>query len=94
MNTRSRLSPISTSRLSSSLPARPTNGTPCSSSFAPGASPMNMSSASALPAPNTTVLRVEASSGHRSQTRARANSSFRDSRRSEAPLRSPALTRT
>ncbi len=86
MKTSPRLSPISTSRLSSSFPARPTNGTPCSSSLAPGASPMNMSSALASPAPNTTVFRVDASSGQRVHTLARAKTSFSASRRSEASL--------
>ena len=47
---------------------------------------MNISSALASPAPKTTVLRVEASSGQRVQTRARANTSFKASRRSEASL--------
>ena len=54
----SRVSPISSSSWSSSLPARPTNGLPCWSSWNPGASPTNIRSASALPVPNTTVLRV------------------------------------
>src|SRR5437660_1294141 len=82
-NTSRRSKPISASSSSSSLPARPTNGRPCSSSLTPGASPTNMSSASALPAPNTTVLRVAASSLHRTHARARASTSFRASRRSE-----------
>ena len=38
------------------LPALPTNGSPCSSSSAPGASPTNISCASMLPTPNTTIF--------------------------------------
>ena len=64
MNTSARAMPISPSSVSSSRPAWPTNGSPCLSSFAPGASPTNIRSASALPAPNTTVWRVAASCGH------------------------------
>ena len=45
---------------------------------------MNISSAFALPAPNTTVLRVAASSGQRTQPRAWAKTSFSASRRSAA----------
>ena len=84
MKTSERVIPISSSSVSRSLPARPTNGSPCSSSLAPGASPTNISSASAFPAPNTTVLRVAASSGQRRQPCACANTSLRASRRSEA----------
>ena len=64
MNTSPRSRPISSSSLSSSLPAWPTNGRPCLSSLAPGASPTNIRSASAFPEPNTTVVRVDASCGH------------------------------
>ena len=46
----------SISRLSS-FPARPTNGSPCSSSSAPGASPTKTSSAFGLPVPKTISLR-------------------------------------
>ena len=49
MNTSSRLSPIPSSSWLSSCPARPTNGRPWRSSSAPGASPTNIRSASALP---------------------------------------------
>ncbi len=70
MNTSERASPTSSSSWSSSLPAAPTNGIPSSSSFAPGASPTNMRSASALPAPKTTCVRVLASSGQRVHARA------------------------
>ena len=55
--------------VSSSRPAWPTNGRPCLSSLAPGASPTNIRSASALPEPNTTVVRVDASCGQRRQAR-------------------------
>ena len=82
MNTSERLSPISSSSVLEQFPARPTNGMPCSSSLAPGASPTNIRSASALPAPKTTVFRVAASSGQRVQARAFASSSFSASRRS------------
>ena len=56
--------PISSKSWSSSLPALPTKGLPCWSSWKPGASPTNMRSASALPVPNTTVVRVPSASGH------------------------------
>ena len=55
--------PIPSSSSVSSAPARPTNGSPWRSSSAPGASPTNISSASALPLPKTTLVRVSAS-GH------------------------------
>src|ERR1700740_2568793 len=48
----------------SSCPALPTNGSPCSSSSAPGASPTNMSGESMLPTPKTTFLREEARCEH------------------------------
>src|SRR5438105_1710537 len=41
----------------SSWPARPTNGSPRASSSAPGASPMNINSASGLPTPKTVCVR-------------------------------------
>src|SRR5947209_7727718 len=41
----------------SSWPAAPTNGTPCLSSWKPGASPTNIRSASGAPAPKTTCVR-------------------------------------
>ena len=68
MKTSLRSRPISLSSVSNSLPARPTNGSPCSSSLAPGASPTNIRSAFALPAPKTTLLRVAASSWQRVHT--------------------------
>ena len=40
----------------SSWPARPTNGSPCRSSSAPGASPTNIRSAFGLPTPKTTCV--------------------------------------
>ena len=56
----------------SNWPALPTNGSPCSSSSAPGASPMNMSCASMLPTPNTTFLRDDARCGHLTHASARS----------------------
>src|SRR3954453_20692651 len=50
----------STTRRSSSLPERPTNGRACRSSSAPGPSPTNSSLAVGLPVPNTTWVRVVA----------------------------------
>ena len=58
MKTSSRDRPTPASSSSSSLPARPTKGRPWRSSCWPGASPTNIRSASALPAPNTTRVRV------------------------------------
>ena len=55
--TSARVSPIPSSSPSSSLPAWPTNGTPCLSSWNPGASPTNIRSALGEPAPNTTCVR-------------------------------------
>src|SRR5438477_5423768 len=49
--------PIPAKSLSSSLPAWPTNGRPCLSSWKPGASPTNIRSACGLPAPKTTCVR-------------------------------------
>src|SRR6476469_8297014 len=46
---------------SSSFPAWPTKGTPCLSSWKPGASPTNIRSACGLPAPKTTCVRPCAS---------------------------------
>src|SRR3712207_6310488 len=83
-NTSSRASPASPSSWWSSLPAWPTNGSPIRSSLAPGASPTNMRSASALPEPKTTVERVAASCGQRVQPRHSWNSAFSASRRSSA----------
>lgn len=59
----SMLNPIECSNLSNSLPAAPTKGIPCSSSFAPGASPMNIIFASGFPFPNTIFL-AESFKGH------------------------------
>src|SRR5436309_7669071 len=59
MKTSSRAIPISVRSFSSSLPAAPTNGTPCWSSWNPGASPTNISSASGWPEPKTACVRVE-----------------------------------
>ena len=84
MKTSLRDRPISSSSVSSSRPAWPTNGSPWRSSLAPGASPTNIRSASALPEPNTTVWRVEASCGHFVQSRACCQTAFSSSRRSSA----------
>src|SRR5262252_1622321 len=54
----------------SNCPALPTNGSPCSSSSAPGASPTNIILASGLPTPNTTVFRELARCGHLRQASA------------------------
>src|ERR1043165_7085900 len=51
----------------SNSPALPTNGSPCASSSAPGASPTNISSASILPTPKTTDFREVARCGHFTQ---------------------------
>ena len=50
-------SPIPASSVSSSFPACPTNGTPCWSSWNPGASPTNIRSAFGSPEPKTTCVR-------------------------------------
>ena len=47
---------------SKSFPAKPTKGSPCRSSCSPGPSPTNMISAGHGPTPNTTLVRVFASS--------------------------------
>src|SRR6266581_3128976 len=49
------------SSLPSSFPAAPTNGTPCLSSWKPGASPTNIRSAVGEPEPKTTWVRPFAS---------------------------------
>ncbi len=54
----SRDNPTAASIRSSSCPAAPTNGSPLASSLAPGPSPINNTSASVTPAPNTTCVRV------------------------------------
>ena len=56
MKTSSRVIPISPRSSERSWPARPTNGRPWRSSSAPGASPTNIRSASALPAPKTVLV--------------------------------------
>src|SRR5882724_2394139 len=58
--------------LVSNWPALPTNGSPCSSSSAPGASPTNINGESTSPTPKTTFFRDAARCGHLQQTRARA----------------------
>src|SRR5687767_12606785 len=59
-----------------SWPAAPTNGSPCASSSAPGASPTNIIAALMSPTPNTTFLREAARFGHFIQTRARSRSAL------------------
>src|SRR6202521_3185457 len=58
MNTSDRLSPMRASRVSSSLPAAPTKGSPCRSSLKPGASPTIMMSAGCGPTPGTAWVLV------------------------------------
>ena len=89
MNTSPRAMPISPSSVSSSRPAWPTNGRPCLSSLAPGASPTNIRSASALPAPNTTLVRVAASCGHFVQDCACCQTALSSSRRVSAEATLP-----
>ncbi len=55
-----------------SWPARPTNGSPLRSSSSPGPSPTNISFASGLPTPKTTLWRRAARWGHLTQAEARA----------------------
>src|SRR5438128_5356841 len=69
------------SSCSRSFPAAPTNGTPCLSSWKPGASPTNIRSAFGLPDPNTTCVRP-CGSAHFVQpetSRSKAASSVSDS---------------
>src|SRR5438552_2038432 len=54
-----------------SWPALPTNGSPCASSSAPGASPTNISGECMSPTPNTTFFREAARRGHFWHTLAR-----------------------
>ena len=67
MKTSARESPMPRSSWSSSLPAAPTKGSPCRSSFWPGASPTIRIRASAGPTPGTACVR-EAPSGQRRQS--------------------------
>ena len=62
--------------LSSSIPARPTNGTPVRSSFCPGPSPMSITPEAPVPSPNTTLVRRSARP-QRVQVSAWAARSFR-----------------
>ena len=64
MYTSPRANPIVSIILVSNWPARPTNGSPCASSSAPGASPINITSASGLPTPNTVCVLELARCGH------------------------------
>ena len=75
INRLARESPVAWIIFVSNCPALPTNGSPCSSSSAPGASPTNISGASMLPTPNTTFLRDAARCGHLTQAIARSRNS-------------------
>src|SRR6185503_14727417 len=62
----------------SNWPAGPTNGSPCTSSSAPGASPTNIIFASRLPTPTTTFLPRRACAQHTASPRTRSrNASIR-----------------
>src|SRR6185295_4263012 len=63
-----------------SFPAAPTNGSPCWSSWKPGASPTNMTVACGFPTPNTTWLRPSLASLQRWQLCRDLLSSRRDSK--------------
>ena len=65
IQTSSRTRPASASSSPSSLPARPTNGRPSSSSVAPGASPTNITEAAGFPSPGT--IRCAVSHGSKPQ---------------------------
>ncbi len=69
-----------------SCPAFPTNGSPCRSSSAPGASPMKQSSGSSGPTPKTVCVRVDASSGQREHWATCSASVFNSTRRDSASL--------
>src|SRR5712692_1165808 len=58
MYTSSRFIPTASIILFNNCPAFPTNGSPWASSSAPGASPINMTSARGLPTPKTKFVRV------------------------------------
>src|SRR5690349_1259728 len=58
MYTSARLRPMRARRVSSSLPAGPTKGSPCRSSLNPGASPTIITSAGQGPTPGTACVRV------------------------------------
>src|SRR6478735_6963486 len=77
------------SSFESSLPAAPTNGTPCLSSWNPGASPTNINSALGDPEPKTTWVRVS-DSGQRTQPATSAPYSLSD--RSVTAATRPATT--
>ena len=64
MNTSSRRNPAMAKSSLRYLPAAPTNGSPCKSSFLPGASPTISTRAEGLPTPNTVCVRPSAN-GHR-----------------------------
>src|SRR2546429_4214738 len=61
MGTSGRLKAMRASRVSSSLPAAPTNGSPCRSSLNPGASPTIITLAGHGPTPGTACVRVACS---------------------------------
>ena len=72
----SRDSPIAPMILVRSSPARPTNGLPCLSSSAPGASPTNISSAFGFPTPKTVCVRKAARCSHLAQVRTASRSAL------------------
>ena len=74
MNTVSRGRPMASSIALSNWPARPTNGSPCRSSSAPGASPITSHSARVLPTPKTVCVRVLHSSAQAVQPATRSRS--------------------
>ena len=75
MKMSSRVNPMASMIFVMSWPERPTNGSPCLSSSAPGASPMNISSAERFPTPKTTCVREATRFGHFTQPRIAFSSS-------------------
>ena len=80
--------------LVSNCPALPTNGSPCSSSSAPGASPTNISDASMLPTPNTTDFRELAKLGHFTQASTRVCNSAKAATLAGSPAEARAVATT
>src|SRR5256885_6838670 len=91
--TSARVSPIPDSSWSSSLPAAPTNGTPCLSSWKPGASPTNIRSAPGSPEPKTTCVRPPASA-QRVQPATSSRYAWRSVTAATAPAATAAATTT
>src|SRR5919201_3346904 len=90
--TSERVSPIPASNWSRSFPAAPTNGTPCWSSWKPGASPTNIRSAFGSPEPNTTCVRPCASA-HFVQFATRSRYAWSSVVTATAPAAATAATR-